>query len=61
MTTSPEFRKSSYSNRSQDCVEVADLPGGVAVRDSRYPDAGFLVFPAVEMAAFIADVKRERL
>ncbi|MFC7326611.1 DUF397 domain-containing protein [Marinactinospora rubrisoli] len=56
------FRKSSYSQgKTQNCVEVADLPGGAAVRDSQHPDAGFLVFPVAEMAAFLADVKRERL
>ena len=39
-----EWRKSSYSSQSGNCVEVArNLPGLVAVRDSKEPDAGRLV------------------
>ncbi|WP_340556965.1 DUF397 domain-containing protein [Streptomyces sp. GSL17-111] len=29
------WRKSSYSANGGECVEVADLPGGLAVRDSK--------------------------
>ncbi|WP_304452940.1 DUF397 domain-containing protein [Nocardiopsis sp. YSL2] len=47
------FRKSSYSGpTTQDCVEVADLPGGAAVRDSQHPDEGHITFPADEWRAF---------
>ena len=36
-----EWRKSSYSSQSGNCVEVArNLPGLVAVRDSKEPDVG---------------------
>ena len=53
------FRKSSYSGaRTQDCVEVADLPSGAAVRDSQNPEAGHITFPAAEWRAFLADVTR---
>ena len=39
-----EWRKSSYSSQSGNCVEVArNLPGLVAVRDSKEPDAMRLV------------------
>ncbi|MDT0332002.1 DUF397 domain-containing protein [Nocardiopsis lambiniae] len=48
-----DFRKSSYSGRDQDCVEVADLPSGAAVRDSKNPDDGHLPFPSPEWAAFL--------
>ncbi|MGW9348023.1 DUF397 domain-containing protein [Nocardiopsis flavescens] len=48
----PEFRKSSYSAQDQNCVEVADLPSGATVRDSKNPDNG-LPFPASEWAAFL--------
>lgn len=50
------FRKSSYSNQSQNCVEVADLPAGAAVRDSKHPEKGHLEFPAAEWVAFLAEV-----
>ena len=34
--TGAQWRKSSDSNGNDgDCVEVADLPGGMAVRDSK--------------------------
>ena len=34
-----EWRKSSYSGQSGNCVEVArNLPGLIAVRDSKEPD-----------------------
>ena len=49
-----EFRKSSYSGRDQDCVEIADLPCGAAIRDSKRPDAGHLPFPSAEWSAFLA-------
>lgn len=49
-----EFHKSSYSGRDQNCVEVAQLPGGAAIRDSKRPDAGHLPFPAAEWAGFLS-------
>ncbi|TQN33241.1 uncharacterized protein DUF397 [Haloactinospora alba] len=50
-----EFRKSSYSDRNN-CVEVAELPAGAAVRDSQNPDAGYLTFPAAAWTAFLSDL-----
>ena len=48
------FRKSSHSSaQSQNCVEVADLPCGAAVRDSKHPDAGHLPFPSPEWTGFL--------
>jgi hypothetical protein len=39
-----QWRKSSYSSQSGNCVEVAsNLPGLVAVRDSKEPDGARLV------------------
>ncbi|CAM3731102.1 DUF397 domain-containing protein [Nocardiopsis rhodophaea] len=55
------FRKSSYSATANDCVEVADLPAGAALRDSKRPDRGHLSFPLTEWRAFLADVKRDLL
>ncbi|MFW5420706.1 DUF397 domain-containing protein [Nocardiopsis sp. CNT-189] len=56
-----EFRKSSYSvGKGQDCVEVADTLRASAVRDSKHPGAGHLMFPADEWKSFIDSVKHNR-
>jgi len=52
------WRKSSHSNPSGNCVEAADLPGGVALRDSRFPDGPALVVTSATWDAFLAGVKR---
>ena len=54
---SAQWRKSSYSSQSGNCVEVArGLPGVVAVRDSKDPEGAVLVFPAQQWRAFTAGV-----
>ncbi|GAA3761769.1 hypothetical protein HDA32_005749 [Spinactinospora alkalitolerans] len=55
------FRKSSYSAGANECVEVADLPTGAAMRDSKRPDAGHLGFASGEWDAFLTAVKGDRL
>jgi hypothetical protein len=55
------WRKSSYSNAGNNCVEVADCGATRAVRDSKAPDGGQLTFSAQAWQAFTADVKRGRL
>jgi hypothetical protein len=48
------WRKSRYSNPSGNCVETAELSaGGVAVRNSRYPDGPALIFTQAEWDAFL--------
>ncbi|GAA1078130.1 DUF397 domain-containing protein [Nocardiopsis metallicus] len=46
------FHKSSYSGgQTQDCVKVAELPTGAAVRDTQNRSLGALTFPSSEWAA----------
>jgi uncharacterized protein DUF397 len=51
------WRKSSYSNPSGNCVEAADLAGGVALRDSRFPAGPALAFTGATWGAFTRGVK----
>ncbi len=56
--TSAAWRKSSYSSNNGNCVEVArNLPGAVAVRDSKDPDGPALVFTAEAWRAFVASAR----
>jgi hypothetical protein len=49
-----EWRKSSYSGQSGNCVEVArNLPRLVAVRDSKEPDGTRLMVPQETWRAFL--------
>jgi Domain of unknown function (DUF397) len=54
------WQKSSYSgSNGGQCVEVArDLPGGVAVRDSKDPGGPSLIIMAGEWRAFLDGVRR---
>jgi hypothetical protein len=57
--TCARWRKSSYSSgNGGQCVEVAgNLPGIVAVRDSKNQGGPALVFTAAEWQAFTAQVR----
>ncbi|MDT7711739.1 MAG: hypothetical protein QOG46_428 [Pseudonocardiales bacterium] len=51
--TGAQWRKSSYSNgNGGDCVEVADLPRGRAVRDSKNPTGPALTVTATAWRVF---------
>ena len=52
------WRKSSYSAGQGNCVEVADnVPGIVAVRDSKNPSGPVLRFSAGDWQAFVSNIK----
>ncbi|WP_431911176.1 DUF397 domain-containing protein [Micromonospora carbonacea] len=48
------WRKSSRSGDEGACVEMAVVPGAVAVRDSKDPTGPALLFPPTTWAAFAA-------
>jgi hypothetical protein len=54
-----KWRKASYSNSNGgNCVEVArNLPGVVAVRDSKNPGGPALVFTPADWEAFTARLR----
>lgn len=55
------WRKSTYSNGTGgNCVEVADLPGGRAVRDSKHAAGPVLGLSHKEWQIFTAAVKAGR-
>jgi hypothetical protein len=55
------WHKSAFSNGSGgDCVEVArNLPGVVAIRDSKQPGGPKLIVAADEWRAFVAGIRHE--
>ncbi|MGH4032486.1 DUF397 domain-containing protein [Actinomycetota bacterium Odt1-20B] len=63
MTTPRTWRKSSYSGSGDgnNCVEIANLPTQVAVRDSKNPAHGTLTVPADAFTSFIETIKEGSL
>ncbi len=57
MRSDVAWRKSSRSGSGNNCVEVADLAGARALRDSKDPTGPALVVPVAQFAAFTAGVR----
>nr|MDT0658365.1 DUF397 domain-containing protein [Micromonospora sp. DSM 115978] len=59
LSDTPNWRKSTRSTATGDCVEVADnLPGRVLVRDSKDQAGPALAFGPAAWAAFVQGVKQ---
>ncbi|WP_409470601.1 DUF397 domain-containing protein [Streptomyces sp. HC307] len=50
------WRKSSYSGGANDCVEVAELGGHTAVRDSKDISRGPLLFSKAVVRALVSGI-----
>ena len=58
--SSADWRKASYSSNAGNCVEVAvNLPGVVAVRDSKDRHGPALTFTPAAWHAFSARLRRD--
>lgn len=58
LLSAAKWRKSSHSNPSGNCVEIARLRGQqVAVRDSRRPDGPALLFSQAAWEAFLRELR----
>jgi hypothetical protein len=53
----PNWRKSTYSTNSQDCIELAAMGDEILLRDSKNPDQDHFTFTRSELAAFVAGAK----
>ncbi|SEG91163.1 protein of unknown function [Thermomonospora echinospora] len=51
------WRKSSHSGNGGNCVEIADLSTGIAIRDSKNPDGPRIVLPLTQWTALVHTIK----
>jgi hypothetical protein len=58
--THTRWRTSSYSSGNGQCVEVAHLPGAIAVRDSKDPAGPKLMFTRADWQEFVFAVAEDR-
>lgn len=62
LTQAGGWRKSSYSQGANDCVEVTTVPGWVGLRDSKLGDASpLLAFNLAEWRAMLAAARDGQL
>ena len=52
------WRRSTKSQDNGGCVEIADLDGHIALRDSKAPDGPILVFTTFEWECFLDGVDK---
>lgn len=57
--SSVEWRKADRSGSGDNCVELASVPDGVAIRDSKNPAGGFTMLSAERFADLVLRVKRD--
>ncbi|MBP2340112.1 hypothetical protein JOF41_006290 [Saccharothrix coeruleofusca] len=60
MVREPNWRKARTSNDNGQCVEVASSGEGLAIRDSKAPDAGVLGLGPHSRAALLSAIKAGR-
>lgn len=59
MTHQPTtWRKSTFSDGTVNCVELAEHGADVLVRDSKHPNRGHLAFTRAELAALVAGIQQ---
>jgi hypothetical protein len=58
--TRAAWRKTSYSHAEGNCVEVASLPGAVAVRDSKDQGGPALTFTPAQWRRFTTNLRPHR-
>ncbi|WP_217164577.1 DUF397 domain-containing protein [Streptomyces sp. AC512_CC834] len=56
-----QWRKSSYSGDSSNCVEVATAPAAILVRDSKTLTGSRLAFPRTVWADFLCHASKSRV
>ncbi len=58
--SSTRWRKASYTEGNNNCVEVARVPGVVAFRDSKNPAGPVLTFKPGRFVGLLNDLKATR-
>jgi hypothetical protein len=60
--TNPVWRKSSRSNtQGGDCVELAALPSGIGIRDSKNPAGPILNVDRAQLGELVHRIKQDEI